>query len=1256
MSASIPSNCNAGMCMTEYCLILWLAKRPRYYYSLGKGRQMKKNLTAFITFTLLSVTFLTAQSSLEGKVIEAESGEPVIFGNVAIYKNGVLITGTETDFDGNYSMSNIDPGTYDVEASYIGFQPQRQTGVVVLAGKAIKLDFQLSTGVLLDVIEIVEYTVPLIEQDNTTSGGIVTSEKIQNLPLRNINALAATTAGLSSIDGGAISVRGSRSNATDYYIDGVRVSGALIPESEIDQLQVITGGIEAQYGDVTGGIISITTKGPSNSLSGSFDIESSQFLDSYGYNLMNASLSGPLVRNKQGRSVLGFRLSGRFTDQKDTGPGALGRYRASESSIEAIELNPTKDIEGTVLNNAEFIDPAEVNLEKSRLNTKRSQYDITAKIDARLSDAIDITFSGNYNKTNSTFALGEGWSLLNWRYNPRRNSSNLRGNFRFRHRLGVKSYDPNRTNSDAQKASLIRNASYTLQFGYQQNQQENQSFRHGQNLFDYGHVGTFYNNWTPGLGESTYSGAVQVGNTFVAHAGYAQNFSGWNPSEYNPILGRYNEHKEDVSAMNQFNAYNGFWSDNYSSTWSGLHTNVGAVYDQYGKGSGERYTFQANAAFDIFPGGSDKGRHNIQFGILYEERVSRNYNINPRELWKIARLQANKHIIGIDTNNIIGTFWEEIPGLPDSIEFDQFQTLIDEDSDNLFYKSVRELTGQSLNDYVNVDELDPRDLSLDLFAPQELLDQSIVNGLYGYDYLGNEVSRGTKFNDFFDDFNDGRRKFTIAPWNPIYSAAFIQDKFTFKDIIFRLGLRVDRYDANTQVMKDPLSLYPIMGANQFYEGFGTNEERPPNVEDDWKIYVDSEGSTKVKAFRDGDQWYNAEGSPVNDGSLIFGGELVNPFYQERDKELRDIQNIEYNPDDSFEDYTPQINWMPRLAFSFPISNDANFFANYDILVQRPPTSNIATAMDYYYFETKGPPTNNPNLKPERTINYEVGFKQKLSNTSAVTLSTYYRELRDMIQTITNLYVPAPVNQYESRGNIDFGTVKGFSVAYDLRRSNNIELTASYTLQFADGTGSTPTSQRGLTERGNIRSLSPLNFDERHTIVANIDYRYGSGSRYNGPRMFGADVFSNTGINLQVRGVSGRPYTATQEPTQFGGTGFVGSINGARLPWNVTLDMRINKRFRLNSSANPEAKPIYMNVYFRVQNLLDARNVVGVYSASGSPDDDGYLASPNGLSAINTLEQSGRDSDAFVTSYQWRMLQNGFYTLPRRMFLGATLQF
>lgn len=111
-----------------------------------------------------------AQSSLEGKVTDASNGEALLFANVVLFKNGNLITGTQTDLDGNYVFSSVDPGTHDVEASYTGFPTQRQTGVVILAGKAIRLDFKLDNGLLLDVIEVKAYKVPLIEQDNTTQG------------------------------------------------------------------------------------------------------------------------------------------------------------------------------------------------------------------------------------------------------------------------------------------------------------------------------------------------------------------------------------------------------------------------------------------------------------------------------------------------------------------------------------------------------------------------------------------------------------------------------------------------------------------------------------------------------------------------------------------------------------------------------------------------------------------------------------------------------------------------------------------------------------------------------------------------------------------------------------------------------------------------------------------------------------------------------------------------------------------------------
>ena len=89
----------------------------------------------------------------------------------------------------------------------------------------------------------------------------VTSENIQSLGVKTVNAVVATTGGLTTQDGSDdVSIRGSRPNATNYYVDGIRVTG-LIPVSEIEQMQVLTGGLSAEYGDVTGGVISLTSKG-----------------------------------------------------------------------------------------------------------------------------------------------------------------------------------------------------------------------------------------------------------------------------------------------------------------------------------------------------------------------------------------------------------------------------------------------------------------------------------------------------------------------------------------------------------------------------------------------------------------------------------------------------------------------------------------------------------------------------------------------------------------------------------------------------------------------------------------------------------------------------------------------------------------------------------------------------------------------------------------------------------------------------------
>ncbi len=1209
--------------------------------------------TLLLAVAALLITGVAAAQNfgtIQGKVTEESTGEPVMFCSVLLTKGGQQAGFTETDLDGNYSIGNLDPGEYEVEFAFLGYTTQKVENVRVTAGRVISVNMQLSEGLLLDEVVVTAYEVPLVEQDNTTQGKTITGKEIRALPLKDVNAIAASTAGVSTIDGEAVAIRGSRANATDYYIDGVRVIGALVPQYEIEQMQVITGGLEAMYGDVSGGVISITTKGPASRFGGAAEMETSQFLDPYNYNELNLALSGPLV-TKNNRSIVGYRLSGRYRNIGDQSPAATGIYAASPDLISQLEQNPLSLAGSTPFNTAEAlqIDNDQIQLLDARPNSANVDFDIVGRIDARLSDAIDISLGGSYRQSANTFVPDRNWALYNWQRNPTNDFQHYRTNFRFRHRLGSsRGFDE----EGRRQTSVIQNAVYTIQVGYEKSFSSQQDPIHGDNLFRYGHVGTFDRFWTPEFGQLPPGITGPDGEPLLlGHAGYLSQMEGaYTPSPYNPVLANFNNvmAPQNLNVFDRYINVNGILEPNFTSLWGGLHSNVGRVFNTFFQGESDVFTLNANAQFDFLPGGSEKGRHSIQFGILYEQRIQRSYNVAPIGLYNIARLRQNVQINGVDyLADPIGTH-------PDG--WDIFPTLIVEPEGGGFYRNVRERFGVSINDHFNIDGISPDDLSLDLFQPQELTDLGAAT-FVGYDYLGQRVSSSTRFNDFFTVNEDGSRDFLVAPQAPIYQAFFIQDKFTYKDIIFRLGLRVDYFDNNTKVMRDPLSLYPIMTAEDFFTEIGG--DRPGVVQDDWRVYVTGEGSNVVKAFRDGEQWFDANGTPVNDGNLIWGGELVTPrFY---DDNVNNIKSPDFDPDRSFVDYTPQINWMPRIAVSFPISDESNFFAHYDILVQRPPTNSFLSPLNFYYFEDIQGLRNNPALRPERTVDYEVGFQQRLTSASAIKISAFYRELRDMIQYREILYVPPPVNRYGSFDNIDFGTVKGFSFNYELRRTKNISLNANYTLQFADGTGSDATSQRGIALRGNLRTLFPLARDERHAIRGVFDFRFDEGKRYNGPRWFGKDVFANSGFNFQFNAISGRPYTRNQRPQPFGGTGFAGSINGARLPWNFTIDLRVEKSWRINKTE--AANPAFATLSLRVLNLLDTRNIIGVFPVTGSPFDSGFISGPDGQAAINTAANAGsgfinagRDENAYLASYQWASLFPNFFTLPRRIFLAALFDF
>ncbi|MBL7943186.1 MAG: hypothetical protein JNM00_10495, partial [Flavobacteriales bacterium] len=223
---------------------------------------------------------------------------------------------------------------------------------------------------------------------------------------------------------------------------------------------------------------------------------------------------------------------------------------------------------------------------------------------------------------------------------------------------------------------------------------------------------------------------------------------------------------------------------------------------------------------------------------------------------------------------------------------------------------------------------------------------------------------------------------------------------------------------------------------------------------------------------------------------------------------------------------------------------------------------------------------------------------------------------------------------------------------------NIWIKTSYTLQFADGTGSTTQTALALINAGlpNLRTIAPLNYDQRHRIVTTLDYRYGEGKDYNGPMIGDVQIFKNTGANFIANLGSGTPYTASVIPTPVDGSispSTEGSINGSRLPWQFTLDVNFDKNIMLKFGGDGEdAKTANLNIYLWVSNLLNTRNIASVYRFTGTPDDDGYLAAAQYQPQIN----SQNDPSAYRNYYS--MYINNPYNLgaPRTIRLGLRFDF
>jgi outer membrane receptor protein involved in Fe transport len=270
------------------------------------------------------------------------------------------------------------------------------------------------------------------------------------------------------------------------------------------------------------------------------------------------------------------------------------------------------------------------------------------------------------------------------------------------------------------------------------------------------------------------------------------------------------------------------------------------------------------------------------------------------------------------------------------------------------------------------------------------------------------------------------------------------------------------------------------------------------------------------------------------------------------------------------DATVKSQLSPRLAIAYVVTDTGVLHFSYGHFFQRPSFDDLYRNPD---FELTGPFTvvGNPDLNVERTVQYEIGIQQQLSETMGLDVSFYSRDIRDLVSTDRQIET-VNVDKYYIYTNRDFGSIKGLVVSLDNHFGGGYSAGLDYTFQLAEANASSADAARNAEEGGREinKYLIPLDWDRRHTL--NGSFRYDHSGKW------GLSVLGTYG--------SGLPYTPTPHSDEL----VVGLLaNSGRKPAYINFD--------LSGYWNVLSNPM-MQLSFQAKNLFDRLNENGVYSRTG----------------------------------------------------------
>ena len=262
-----------------------------------------------ISISILMITSLVlsqtpAKGIVKGKVVDAKTKEPLPSVNITV--KGTYY-GSVSNIDGSFTIPGINPGTYNVEVSLLGYKSVQYTGFKINPGETSTLDVKMEETVLsLGQEVIIIGDKPLFNIEETQSSRTISSEDIKVAAVQTVKDVVAMQAGVVQSDN-EIHIRGGRTYENSYLLDGISVQDALggtgfglqLSPGAIQEVEVITGGYNAEYGQATSGVVNITTKEGSTKYAGSLGYKRDHFgfnknsISNTNSDIYELSLSGP---------------------------------------------------------------------------------------------------------------------------------------------------------------------------------------------------------------------------------------------------------------------------------------------------------------------------------------------------------------------------------------------------------------------------------------------------------------------------------------------------------------------------------------------------------------------------------------------------------------------------------------------------------------------------------------------------------------------------------------------------------------------------------------------------------------------------------------------------------------------------------------------------------------------------------------------------------------------------------------------------